>query len=155
MLDDKRKSKYFIGGMLAGSIIGSLAGVLFAPKSGKELRRDISDKGTRILDDTNDLIENAGKKAAGILSDARKKAEEIIEGSKKKFESITHGAEDLVKQEKDKVEKEVSKIRSAVRSGNDELLEDRNKMHSGSLNHNSDRTGTSQEEKGKYNKSKV
>jgi len=152
MLDGQRKSKYFIGGLLAGSVIGSLAGLLFAPKSGKELRKNISEKGSGMLEDTNELLENAKSKASEIISDAKKKAGELLDDGIKKFDSFTHGADDLVQNGKEKVEEGISKVKAAVKSGSNAPSEKSNSQNKGSSNHSSD---IHEDEKGKYNKSKV
>ena len=155
MFYDKKKSVYFIGGLLAGGLLGSLAGLLFAPKSGKELRKNISDKGNEIIEDTNVLIESAKEKAAGIISDAKHKAGQIIEDSKTKLGSFIESAENLAVNGKDKVEEGVSKVRSVFRSTADALLEERSKMNTGSPEYNSGKAATTHEEKSKYNRSKV
>jgi gas vesicle protein len=36
--------KYLVAGLLAGGTIGSIIGLIFAPKSGKQMRRDIKNK---------------------------------------------------------------------------------------------------------------
>lgn len=88
MNDDHINKKSFLEGVITGAILGGLAGLLFSPKSGKKLRRDISDKTEDILDDTNRLIKKAKEKASDIISDATKRAEKIIEDGRKKVESI-------------------------------------------------------------------
>ena len=40
---------HFCMGVLIGGILGALAGIFFAPKSGKELRSDIKEKGGAFL----------------------------------------------------------------------------------------------------------
>jgi gas vesicle protein len=40
---------HFCMGLLIGAVLGALAGILFAPKSGKELRSDIQEKGSEFL----------------------------------------------------------------------------------------------------------
>jgi gas vesicle protein len=39
MSHDESNQEYFLGGFLIGGILGALAGLLFAPKSGEELSR--------------------------------------------------------------------------------------------------------------------
>ena len=79
MFKEERNANSFIGGLITGGVVGGLVGLLFAPKSGREFRKDISDKSGEILDDTNRLIEDAKDKAAIIVSEAMKKAECILE----------------------------------------------------------------------------
>lgn len=54
-------------GIVAGSAIGIVTGLLLAPKSGKELRQDISDKAENVKDVAQD-------KAGDIKDEAKDKA---------------------------------------------------------------------------------
>ncbi|MHB8807410.1 MAG: YtxH domain-containing protein [Anaerolineaceae bacterium] len=42
------KSSNFIAGAFIGAAIGSILGLLFAPKSGEELRKDLQEKANQI-----------------------------------------------------------------------------------------------------------
>jgi gas vesicle protein len=101
MFDEEKNTGSFIGGLITGGLLGVMTGLLFAPKTGKEFRKNISDKTDKIMDDTNYLIENAKQKASNIISDAGKKAEQLIDDGKKKVESMTKGAENLMTKVKD------------------------------------------------------
>ncbi|MGG4499515.1 YtxH domain-containing protein [Paenibacillus polymyxa] len=57
----KENCKSFIRGALVGSIAGSVAALLFAPKSGRELRQDITDQARHVSD--------KGQELAGKISD--------------------------------------------------------------------------------------
>jgi gas vesicle protein len=59
----------------AGAAIGGVLGVLFAPKKGTELRKDISDKGRKISEDFQATF-NKGKEK---LNRYRKEVEEVTE----------------------------------------------------------------------------
>lgn len=59
----------------AGAAIGGLLGVLFAPKKGTELRKDIADKGRKISEDFQATY-NKGKEK---LNRYRKDMEEVTE----------------------------------------------------------------------------
>jgi len=61
----------FLHGIIDWRRAGALAGIFFAPKSGKELRSDIKEKGSEVLKD-----------AKGIYADTSTKAKEIIEEAK-------------------------------------------------------------------------
>jgi gas vesicle protein len=64
-------------GFLIGGVLGASAGILFAPKSGKELRSDIKEKGNEVLKDAKEIIADAGAKARKILAEARQQAEGV------------------------------------------------------------------------------
>ncbi|MFB3886948.1 MAG: YtxH domain-containing protein [Thermodesulfobacteriota bacterium] len=52
----KRGGNNFLTGLLIGSAVGGLAGLLFAPKSGKELRDDIKTSGQKAFEETKGFI---------------------------------------------------------------------------------------------------
>jgi gas vesicle protein len=60
-----------VEGLLIGGAVGALAGILLAPKSGKDLRSDIKEKGCDALDE-----------AKKICSDVKTKAKAVFEGAK-------------------------------------------------------------------------
>lgn len=53
----------FFKGFLLGSIIGGVLGVLFAPKSGREMREDLSEETEKLMEQFKVDVEHA-KKAA-------------------------------------------------------------------------------------------
>jgi gas vesicle protein len=67
----------FFGGLLIGSFFGALAGLLFAPKSGKELRSELKRKGSEVLDEANEFYSEAQARAKIIIEEAHRRAEEL------------------------------------------------------------------------------
>ncbi|HMQ68794.1 MAG TPA: YtxH domain-containing protein [Ignavibacteria bacterium] len=127
MFDNENSTKIFIGGLITGGVIGGLTALIFAPKSGREFRRDISDKGNELLDDTEMLIEDAKSKASKILKDAKKTAEELIKDAGEKVEKLSHNTENLISQSRNKLEDNVSRIKEAVKTGVEAYNDDSNR----------------------------
>ena len=78
-------------GLLIGSALGLLAGILFAPKSGKELRSNIKEKGSEILNDGKEMYANASTKAKEIIGEVKHQAKELkkeTEGTGEKIAGI-------------------------------------------------------------------
>ena len=63
--------------LFAGLAIGAILGVLFAPKSGKETRNDLMDKGEKLME--------MGKES---VSDVVEKTKDFVESGKKKIEEL-------------------------------------------------------------------
>ncbi|MCC3373909.1 YtxH domain-containing protein [Cohnella sp. REN36] len=63
---DRKVVKSFVYGALTGAVAGAVTALLFAPKSGKELRKDISDTAQRVGEKTADLGRSAGTAAQSI-----------------------------------------------------------------------------------------
>jgi gas vesicle protein len=76
MAEQEKQCHCFMG-FLIGSVLGALAGIFFAPKSGKELRSDIRGKGNEILKDGEEIYADASMKAKEIIKEAKHQAEEM------------------------------------------------------------------------------
>jgi len=86
-------------GIVAGAAVGAAIGMLFAPKAGAELRKDIADKGGDALkgikglkDKAVDLAHKAEDKAMGLVDRGKSKLDEGIsklEGKKEKSDTAT------------------------------------------------------------------
>jgi gas vesicle protein len=63
----------FFKGFVIGSIIGGIAGLLLAPKSGKEIREDLSEEAGKILDYSKSDFEHARKAAMKSYEEGRDK----------------------------------------------------------------------------------
>jgi gas vesicle protein len=124
-MEEKTNAKGFMLGLLAGSIIGGLMALLYAPKSGKDLRKDITKKRKELTKDAEHYLGSAKHKAAEIISDGRKKAEDLISEAKKKAGSLSNGAEKLYAQGKTLVSEETAKLKGAVKAGVDSFREER------------------------------
>ena len=63
--------------LFAGLAIGAILGLLFAPKSGKDTRNDLMDKGERLME--------MGKES---VSDVVEKTKDFVESGKQKIEEL-------------------------------------------------------------------
>lgn len=90
-----KETDSFLKGLAIGALTGAVAGVLLAPKSGAETRKDIQD-----------LAVNVKEKAADTYSEARKKVEKKAKNLKslgekideKKYSSLVNEVVDEYKQ---------------------------------------------------------
>ena len=64
---------------LIGGAIGAFLALLFAPKSGKKMRRDISTTARRMKKDAVDLVDDTIESIHGFVGDVRDRAEDLIE----------------------------------------------------------------------------
>ena len=61
----------FLMGLLAGTVLGAGLAMLFAPKSGSELRSQIGDQAGRLRDAANDTYSQATEKVSQIMERGR------------------------------------------------------------------------------------
>jgi gas vesicle protein len=120
-------SSIFLG-FLAGGIIGAGLALLFAPKTGRELRNDIKNRTDEYLDEAEKYIAEARDKAKGLINDGKKRSEKIINDAKEKSEAILKDAEKIlndakakasgsIDEGKSKLEAESNNLKSAFKAG--------------------------------------
>jgi gas vesicle protein len=89
---DKRTKKFAIGAVVAAAA-GYVAGILTAPKSGKETREDIKDTAVKtyktaekelkeLHTELSKLMDEAGKKASEFKGTAQKNLDKAVAGAK-------------------------------------------------------------------------
>lgn len=71
-------SSNFILGALIGGMVGAAAALLFAPKSGKELRMALTEQAGPILDKTGQLRENVVNKSNELASKTASLSQGIV-----------------------------------------------------------------------------
>ena len=103
MMESENKSKgSFILGILTGSIIGGVLGILYAPKSGKSTRRDIAHKKQEMVYEAEKYLDKAKERASGIIVDGKQKAGQIIGDAKEKIGTMVKSTEDFLVKGKDR-----------------------------------------------------
>jgi len=115
-------------GLLTGAALGSIIALLYAPKSGRELRSDIRQKGEDFLGEAENLFEKAKDKASQIINDGKKKSEKLVFDAKVKVDLLLDEAEKILSEAKDKsdkfadigkiqIEKQAGKLQNAINAG--------------------------------------
>ncbi|MBC7998171.1 MAG: YtxH domain-containing protein [Leptolyngbya sp.] len=72
----------FFEGLLVGGIMGFLFGMLAAPKSGADLRRQIADGGEDLYKNASDNLTDFKGKAEHALNDFQHRGEEVLRTAK-------------------------------------------------------------------------
>ena len=90
---DKSKSagKWAVGAAVAG-VAGFVAGILTAPKSGKETREDIKHVATKAKSDAEKTLKTLHSELNGRIADVKAKGEEFSGKAKDEFEDIVEKA---------------------------------------------------------------
>lgn len=77
MEENEKPQCHFFMGFLIGGVLGVLSGILFAPKSGKELRSDITEKGSEVLKDGKEIYLDASTRVREIVAEAKHQVKEL------------------------------------------------------------------------------
>jgi gas vesicle protein len=105
MEEQEKPQCHFCMGLLIGGALGALAGIFFAPKSGKELRSDIKEKGSEVLKDTKEIYADAGTKAKEIIGEVKHQAKDLKKEAEGTVETITGKVQEKISQVKKVLEK--------------------------------------------------
>lgn len=73
-----------------GGIIGTAIGILYAPKSGKETRRDIKRFSEDVADKVKDLGDDLADKGRKVYEEGKDKIGKIFEAGKEAFENYNN-----------------------------------------------------------------
>jgi len=127
---------------LVGAGIGAVLALLFAPKSGEELRNDIADATRKGLDKSKEAAQQLGTKAgeyyetgrakAGELYDtARETAGEYYEATRERatelYDTASAKAGEVVTKTRDVASRQAGSITAAVEAGKKAYVEEKRK----------------------------
>lgn len=119
-------------GLLTGTIVGGIAGaitaLLLAPKSGKELRKDLAEKSQEIYDKAADYLavfeENMGSVVSTTVNEGKERAQKIITSAKTQAESILENADKVLQDAKTKasnvkevIDDKIENLKEAAKAG--------------------------------------
>jgi gas vesicle protein len=77
MRENGKHRALYAAAFLTGGVLGSVTGLLLAPKSGKRLRADIRYKSGEIIKDAEEIYEDTVAKTKQVFDKAKRKIEEI------------------------------------------------------------------------------
>ena len=86
------RSRHILGGLLLGGLVGGLAGLIFAPKAGRKLRANLSEKGI----EAKKMYDDSVVKAKIIIDDARNRARELIKEAERQISEARIKARDVL-----------------------------------------------------------
>ncbi|NOY05694.1 MAG: YtxH domain-containing protein [Chlorobi bacterium] len=118
-------SKGLLIGFFTGGLVGAALALLYAPKSGKELREDLRQSADKIIEDAEQYLDTAKKKATELINDGKAKSETLIAEAKTKANELLQDAEDILASAKKRVADEASTVQTAVKEGVEAYKEQR------------------------------
>ncbi len=129
--------KGFFVGTLIGGIAGAVTALLLAPKSGKELRKDIADKSFELYDKASDYFnvfeENVDHVVNNTVNEGRERAKNIINSAREQADELLRNAEEVFQKAKNKasnvklsVEDKVENLKDAAKAGTEAFKREMN-----------------------------
>jgi len=102
--EEKGMGKGLLIGIFTGAAVGSIIALLYAPQSGKKLRRDIKTKSEDFIDDADKYISSTKKKASHFINDVKKKSELLVSDVEEMVNDLLDESEKILSGAKEKVE---------------------------------------------------
>lgn len=90
-----KRGKDIAIGVVVGGVVGSLAALLFAPKSGKDLRGDIANQAQQIGNKTKEWAETAGTKAHELARTVQEQAADWVDRAKEAAQCLAKRTSEL------------------------------------------------------------
>lgn len=127
---------------LVGAGIGAVLALLFAPKSGEELRNDIADATRKGIDKSREAAQQLGTKASEYYDTTKQKAGEYYEGARETaeeyyeatreraselYDTATTKAGEVVAKTRDAVQTQAGSLSAAVEAGKKAYVEEKRK----------------------------
>ncbi len=125
--DNKGLTKGLLIGFLAGGIAGAIAALLFAPKSGKELRAEIKRKTSDLAEGAADFMQGARARTAEMANEGRERSEQVVADAKEQAEHLMGNAERVLSGLRQRAGDEQGKVKAAFRAGVDAYKSERSK----------------------------
>lgn len=124
--NDGSHTRGFLLGAIVGGAVGAVVALLFAPKSGSELRKDISEKGEDLYDKAQTYFKRQVGEGEDLVNEGRIRAERIVHSAREQADSLMSNAEQVLRDArsraqsiKESVQSGASKISDAAKAGAD------------------------------------
>ena len=130
MAEDNKLMKGLFLGFLGGTAVGAILALLYAPKSGKELRADLREKADDLLEEAEGQIEAARSKASAIVTEAKKRSEHLVTDATKKAQTLIQDADKVLTGARQKgahIVEEGARLKDAVKAGVDAYKTERSR----------------------------
>lgn len=123
--------------LLIGGGIGAVLALLFAPKSGQELRGDIADATRKGIDRTRETATQVGARAGEYYEVGRQRAGEYYDATREKaaelYSTATEKASEYVETAKEVASRTASPLTAAVEAGKNAYVEEKRKTASSAI----------------------
>ena len=107
----------FVKGLLIGGLIGAVAGILFAPKSGKETREDIARKADELVTKTAEEYERAMEKSKNAYEAAVERLKQMETAAREKVEETEAKVGNLAAQGREAFQDSKNRLKKALNAG--------------------------------------
>ena len=101
------------GTFVWGLLIGAAAALLYAPKSGRETREELSESMTRLRDEAEGRVREVQDTMSEVVEDARRQFEDGVDAARRAVET----GRQAVRESRHEVERRVDESKQAFQAG--------------------------------------
>jgi gas vesicle protein len=115
MINENQEYKYHanplnvVVGMLIGGVAGAVTMLLLAPRSGKDTRMQIQEKGIELRDRTNEIVEDT-------IAQVRSSVNNLTQDGREKFKELKQQGQELAVEQLDHVTEAAQAGKKALQS---------------------------------------
>lgn len=115
---ENNKTQKVAAAFLFGAVVGGVIALLYAPKSGKETRKDISDE-------INNYVQKAGEVKSKIIEKAKKFSNDMVGQTERIYSDVKRFKDGKYSGTAEKIESEITRLRTAIKSAVDSYKDTR------------------------------
>ena len=121
------KNGDLLKGLLIGGLIGVVAGILYAPKSGKETREDIARTTEDLLSRAKDEYEKAVEKSKAAYEAAVKRLKNLELSAKEKVHEVEGKVSEFAQNSAETIHDNKNRLKNAIDAGVEAYREEKTK----------------------------
>jgi gas vesicle protein len=121
------KNGDLLKGLFIGGLIGMALGILFAPKSGKETREEITGKANDLLTKAKEEYEKAAGKSKLAYETSLKHLKNLNVSAKEKAVEVENKVHELAHQGADAIQNNKNRFKKAIDAGLEAYKQENNK----------------------------
>lgn len=106
MADDRGGGGDFMAGFIVGGLVGAVLGILFAPHSGEETRRELRERGIELRENADEWAEEALRRSEELRAEAlrlQEQAQRIMEEQRGRVEGAMEEGREAAAQKKEEL----------------------------------------------------
>ena len=131
----KKESSSFLTGALIGAAMGAVAGLLFAPKPGKETRKELKEKGQKYWETGKLNYDRAYNMAQEAVDEIREHAEPALEEIRTQVQEkvipLVHKAQEASGPLKEEIKEKIGRLVDDVENKIEEEKKNKKRMFNG------------------------
>ncbi|MBA4537702.1 YtxH domain-containing protein [Bacillus aquiflavi] len=114
--EERSNAKDFLVGSIVGAVVGAATALLLAPKSGKELRKDLNEQASLLKEKTETLKDTAITKGSDLAAAAKEKTNTLTKAVSEQSSQLLNKVKSIKKSESSETTDEATGADSDIKT---------------------------------------